>query len=202
MTVTNQATEPAPAGHHTALEQPVDREPFARRVPRLGIQAGMRAVRVVHRLDGIEHDVPPDHVVYAGHSLWQAWQAHPAFRPADLIVGLDAGGIVPALAVALASRTPYRLAWKLDLDLPRKHVFHEPHARRREVFVYGELRGRRVLVVDDEVTTGQTITNLTAALCTAGADVVGVACLVEDTDGGGRSQLARQGLPLCALSTL
>lgn len=127
---------------------------------------------------------------------------HPGFRPHDLVLGLDAGGILPTVALASASDTPYRLSWRLDLDLPNKHVFREPHSALPELFVYGSFQGRRVLIVDDEVTTGRTAVNLTEVLTAAGADVVGVACLVEDTAGGGRAFLTGLGIPFCALTAL
>ncbi|WP_307962079.1 phosphoribosyltransferase [Salinispora arenicola] len=117
-------------------------------------------------------------------------------------MGLDAGGIVPTIALAWASGSQYRLAWKVNLDLPEKLVFHEPHARRLEVFAYGDFKGQRVLIVDDEITTGLTLNNLINALRAAGADVTGVLCLVEDTTGGGRCLLERNEVPLCVLTTL
>lgn len=174
----------------------------ARLVPRLDVADRVRAVRVVHRVDGIEHAVHPDELLDVGERLWGLWQAHEGYRDHDLILGLDAGGILPTIAVAMASATPYRLAWKLNLDLPDKKVFHEPHARRLEVFTYGDLRGQRVLVVDDEITSGRTLANLIAVLRAAHADVAGVTCLVEDRSGNGRSLLNGLGVPLCTLTTL
>jgi adenine phosphoribosyltransferase len=156
----------------------------------------------MHALDGIEQEVPPGMVDVVGRTLWDAWRQHPDFRPHDLLVGLDAGGILPTVALASASATPYRLAWRLNLDLPDKHTFLEPHSALPELFLYGRFEGRRVLIVDDEVTTGRTAANLGSALNDAGADVVGVACLVEDTTGGARARLADSGLPLCSLTSL
>ncbi|MGH3736183.1 MAG: phosphoribosyltransferase family protein [Micromonosporaceae bacterium] len=174
----------------------------ARIVTRLGVSAGVRNVRVIHQLDGIENEVYPSDLLSVGHQLWSRWRRHESFRDHDLILGLDAGGILPTVAVALATGTPYRLAWKLNLDLPDKLVFHELHARRTEVFTYGRLGGRRVLIVDDEVTTGRTLAHLVDVLRQADVDVVGVACLVEDAAGGGRRLLESVGVGLCALTTL
>lgn len=169
----------------------------ARRVRRLGLPPG-RDVRIVHELDGILGPVPPQALLHAGSALWAEWTRHPQYTAPDLLLGLDAGGILPTVAVALASGLPYRLAWKLDLDLPGKRRFSEPHARRTDVFAYGELTGARVLVIDDEITTGETIGNLIAVVRNAGATVAGVACLVEDTRGGARLE----GVPLCTLTRL
>ncbi|TKG60261.1 phosphoribosyltransferase [Prauserella endophytica] len=172
------------------------------RVRRLGVGPGAREVRIVHELDGILGEVHPAALLRTGHALWQAWCRHPAFTMPDLLLGLDAGGILPTVAVALASELPYRLAWKLDLDLPDKHQFSEPHARRTEVFTYGDLAGARVLVVDDEITTGGTLTNLVGVLRKADAEVTGIACLIEDTTGGARRALQPLGVALCTLTHL
>jgi adenine phosphoribosyltransferase len=119
-----------------------------------------------------------------------------------VLLGLDAGGILPTVAIALVSDTPYRLAWKLDLDLPDKRQFSEPHARRTDVYTYGDLAGSRVLIIDDEITTGATVHNLVATLRAASANVVGVACLIEDTTGDGRQRLMSAEVPLCTLTRL
>jgi adenine phosphoribosyltransferase len=172
------------------------------RIRRLGVEAGVRDVRVVHALDGVLTEVAPGQLTAVGGALWTAWcSSNPAGRP-DLLLGLDAGGILPAVAVALASNLPYRLAWKVDLDLPHKQRFSEPHARRTHVFTYGDLADRRVLIVDDEVTTGHTLAGLVGVLRDTGAQVAGAVCLVEDTAGEGRQVLANLDVPLCALRTL
>jgi len=174
----------------------------ARRVRRLGVPPRTRDVRIVHELDGILDDVHPSELLRTGSELWERWLHHPAFVAPDVLLGLDAGGILPTVAVALASRVPYRLAWKLDLDLPAKHRFTEPHARRTEVFTYGDLAGAKVLIVDDEITTGRTLANLAKLLLGRGVEVTGVACLVEDTDGDARGLLESLGVPVCTLTRL
>jgi adenine phosphoribosyltransferase len=174
----------------------------ARRVRRLGVAADTRDVRIVHELDGILDHVYPTTLLRTGRALWTAWFGHPAFAAPDLLLGLDAGGILPTIAVALASGLPYRLAWKLDLDLPGKRRFTEPHARRTNVFTYGNLTGARVLIVDDEITTGATLCNLVAVLRRADVEVTGIACLIEDTTGNARPRLEALGVPLCTLTRL
>jgi adenine phosphoribosyltransferase len=172
------------------------------RVRRLGVPEEIRDIRIVHELDGILDQVQPMTLLRTGSTLWKAWCRHPAFATPDVLIGLDAGGILPTIAMALASDLPYRLAWKLDLDLPDKRRFTEPHARRTEVFAYGDLGGARVLLVDDEVTTGNTLSNLAAVLRDADVHVLGVACLIEDTLGNARPLLESQGVPLCTLTQL
>ncbi|MGL5864539.1 MAG: phosphoribosyltransferase domain-containing protein [Dermatophilaceae bacterium] len=174
----------------------------ARRVRRLGVPPRTRDVRIVHPLDGILDQVHPATLRRTGSALWEAWSRHPDFAAPDVLLGLDAGGILPTVAVALASDLPYRLAWKLDLDLPDKMSFAEPHAQRTEVFTYGDLAGTRVLIVDDEITTGNTLSNLVSALRKSAVAVTGIACLIEDTAGNARPLLESLGVPLCTITRL
>lgn len=184
----------------TATESELDYR--ASRVRRLGVPPGTRDIRIVHELDGILDPVSPEDLLRIGHALWNTWTDHPRFAQPDLILGLDAGGIPPTVAVSLAAGLPYRLAWKLDLQLPDKHQFSEPHARRTDVFTYGDLVGQRVLVVDDEVTTGRTLSSLVTVLRGSGVDIVGIACLVEDTSSHPRRVLAEQEVALCTLTRI
>lgn len=172
----------------------------ARRVRRLGVEPQTRDVRVVHELDGILDQVEPAALLRTGNALWRAWRRHPAFATPEVLLGLDAGGILPTVAVALASDVPYRLAWKLNLDLPTKHRFTEPHARRSDVFAYGDLAATKVLLIDDETTTGNTLANLVTVLRGAAVEVVGVACLIEDATGSARALLDSLEVPLCTLT--
>lgn len=172
------------------------------RVRRLGAAPLTRDVRIVHELDGILDAVHPAALLRTGNRLWAECRRHPVYVRPDVLLGLDAGGILPTVAVASASGVPYRLAWKLDLNLPDKRQFSEPHARRTDVFTYGDLAGVRVLIVDDEITTGHTLANLVAVLRAGQAVVTGIACLVLDTTGDGRARLEGMGVPLCALTRL
>jgi orotate phosphoribosyltransferase len=57
-----------------------------------------------------------------------------------------------------------------------------------------DVAGRRVLAVEDTSTTGGSVLTAVEALCEAGADVVGVAVIV-DRDTGAREAIEGQGLP-------
>jgi hypothetical protein len=76
------------------------------------VPPGTRDIRVVHEIDGILDPVHPTDLYQAGRALWSLWTGHDATARPDLLLGLDAGGILPTVAVALASNLPYRLAWK------------------------------------------------------------------------------------------
>ncbi|MDX3025955.1 phosphoribosyltransferase domain-containing protein [Streptomyces acidiscabies] len=176
----------------------------ARVVERLGIGATSRRERVVHSLDGLEDPVRPEALDATGQLLWKHVEEHlpSADHTADFLLGLDAGGIVPTLALAHASRMPYKIAWKLHLPLDGAVRFQEPHAMRTDVFAYNIAPGQRIVLVDDEITTGQTLAGLVRGLREAGAEPLAVACLVEDTTRGARALLDSLGLPLISLTTI
>lgn len=175
----------------------------AKVVERRGVTKQQRAERVIHRLDGIEVPVTTHDVKATADELWEKCQASlDHLDRVDFILGLDAGGIIPTLGMAEASGLPYKIAWKLDLPLPGAVRFTEPHAMRRDVHAYHIEAGQRILIVDDEVTSGMTLINLTEALRHAGADPVGAACLVEDARQPGRERLAAAGIGLVSLMTI
>ncbi|MFD0404153.1 phosphoribosyltransferase [Kitasatospora sp. NPDC127116] len=177
--------------------------PFtARVVERLSVPETSRRERVIHSLDGLEQPVHTADLISVGQNLWKTANAEMALGPVDYLLGLDAGGIIPTLAVAQAAGLPYKIAWKLHLPLEGMVQFSEPHARRTDVYAYGITRGSRVLLVDDEITTGQTLANLAQRLRYAGAIPLGAICLVEDQRHTGRQNLADLGLPLTSLHTI
>jgi len=179
--------------------------PFsARIVERLGVNATSRRERVIHSLDGLEDPVHPDTLATVGARLWQRVQEQvpDGLGPVDFLLGLDAGGILPTVSLAAAAELPYKIAWKLHLPLDGAVRFSEPHAMRTDVFAYGIAPGHRIILVDDEITTGRTLADLTRRLREAGAVPLAAACLVEDTTRGARELLGGLDLPLVALTTI
>lgn len=73
---------------------------------------------------------------------------------------------------------------------------------RTDVFAYGIAPGQRIVIVDDEITTGRTLADLTRRLREAGAVPLAATCLVEDTTRGARALLDELELPLVSLTTI
>ncbi|EGX59789.1 phosphoribosyltransferase [Streptomyces zinciresistens K42] len=179
--------------------------PFtAQIVERLSVGATSRRERVIHSLDGLENPVHPETLAHTGAGLWRLLQEQvpDGLGSVDFLLGLDAGGILPTVALASAAQLPYKIAWKLHLPLDGAVRFSEPHAMRTDVFAYGITPGQRIVVVDDEITTGRTLADLTRRLREAGAAPLVAACLVEDTTRGARDLLTDLGLPLVSLTTI
>jgi orotate phosphoribosyltransferase len=78
---------------------------------------------------------------------------------------------------------------KLDAFVVRKS--EKAHGLQRRI-EGPDVAGRRVLAVEDTSTTGSSVLTAVDALQEAGADVVGVAVVVER---GARQKIAERGLP-------
>jgi orotate phosphoribosyltransferase len=88
----------------------------------------------------------------------------------DVVVGAETAGVPLAASVALAAGLPFAFVRKPGY---RGHEIDEPPVRGADV------AGRRVLLVDDAVSSGTAVERFTAALAGAGAEVVGVFVLVD-----------------------
>jgi orotate phosphoribosyltransferase len=88
----------------------------------------------------------------------------------DVVVGAETAGVPLAASVAMAAGIPFAFVRKPGY---RGHEPDEPPVRGADV------GGRRVLLVDDAVSSGTAVERFTAALAGAGAEVVGVFVLVD-----------------------
>jgi orotate phosphoribosyltransferase len=88
----------------------------------------------------------------------------------DVVVGAETAGVPLAAAISLASGLPFAFVRKPGY---RGHEIDEPPTRGADV------AGRRVLLVDDAVSSGTAVERFTAALAGEGAEVVGVFVLVD-----------------------
>jgi adenine phosphoribosyltransferase len=154
------------------------------------------ATPIGHELHGIDQPVEPHRLLVTGSALWAAWLDYRPGATPEVLIGLGTSGIIPTVAVAIAAGLPYHLARRLDGDVSDEI----PGTRRGGFLVSGRLRGKRVLVVDDEVTDGHTLASFVVALRDEGAEVVGTLCLTEAADGTGRSRVESTGIPLCAVN--
>lgn len=109
--------------------------------------------------------------------------------PFDAVGGLTLGADPVACAMMHVASARGRA---LDAFVVRKGEKHHGLQRRIEG---PDVAGRRVLAVEDTSTTGGSVLTAVAALRDAGADVVGVAVVV---DRGARSHVESAGLPYFA----
>jgi orotate phosphoribosyltransferase len=88
----------------------------------------------------------------------------------DVIVGAETAGVPLAAAISLEGGLPFAFIRKPGY---RGHEPDEPPVRGADV------AGRRVLLVDDAISSGTAVERFTAALTGAGAEVAGVFVLVD-----------------------
>jgi len=125
---------------------------------------------------------------------------HPAV---DVVLGIEARGFVLGAGVAHALRTG--MAWarkpgKLPVVAHRASYTLEYGTAVLELPADVLTHGQRVLVVDDVLATGGTLAAACELVEAAGAEVAGLAVVIELADLGGRKQLT--GRPLRALLAL
>lgn len=135
-----------------------------------------------------------------------------AFRDArpTRILTAEVSGIVPAVMAAKALQNlPVVYARKHKPITMSEPVFIEvapSHTKGSEVnlMVSPEFldKGDRILIVDDFLATGRTIEALARIVDNAGAELVGIATVVEKTFEGGRQSLSRWGVPILSVATI
>ncbi|WP_026311264.1 orotate phosphoribosyltransferase [Parafrankia elaeagni] len=102
----------------------------------------------------------------------------------DLLAGLELGGV--PLATLLSART----------GLPARFVRKKAKEYgTRRIAEGGEVEGRRIVLVEDVVTSGGAVLDATRVLREEGAVVEDVLCVIDRQEGG-RERLAEVGLTL------
>ncbi|CAI7975639.1 MULTISPECIES: orotate phosphoribosyltransferase [Parafrankia] len=102
----------------------------------------------------------------------------------DLLAGLELGGV--PLATLLSART----------GLPARFVRKKAKEYgTRRIAEGGEVEGRRIVLVEDVVTSGGAVLDATRVLREQGAVVEDVLCVIDRQEGG-RERLAEIGLTL------
>ncbi|PZS16946.1 MAG: orotate phosphoribosyltransferase [Pseudonocardiales bacterium] len=169
--------------------------------PRLRLAALVRQLAVMHRRVTLSSGAQADYYV----DLRRVTLHHEAAPLIGMLVreltsdwsyqavgGLTLGADPVAAAVLHAPGPP------VDAFVVRKATKQHGLQRRIEG---PDVAGRRVLAVEDTSTTGASVLTAVAALREAGADVVGVATVV-DRDTGAREAIEAAGLPYRALLEL
>jgi adenine phosphoribosyltransferase len=115
-----------------------------------------------------------------------------AFGPVDKVVGIEARGFILAAPVAYETRAgfvPVRKKGKLPSATFAKDYNLEYGSATLEVHQDAFAAGDRVLIVDDVLATGGTALAAATLVRQAGAEVVGVAVLMELSFLNGRAKI-------------
>ena len=163
--------------------------------------------RGILKVDGfVNHQVDVELMLHAGRELAQRF----ASAGPTKVLTAEISGIAPAVTTALALRLPVVYARKTKPITMPDQVYHASapsHTKGHfvELMVSPEvLQGSdRILIVDDFLASGQTIAALARIVQDSGAELVGIAALIEKTFEGGRQLLASQfDVPIESLVTI
>jgi orotate phosphoribosyltransferase len=110
----------------------------------------------------------------------------------EVVVGAETAGVPLAASVSLAAELPFAFVRKPGY---RGHEIDEPPVRGADVAT------RRVLLVDDAVSSGTSVERFTTSLTGVGAEVVGVFVLVDMRDVAATVSPVAAELPTGAVST-
>jgi len=110
----------------------------------------------------------------------------------EVVVGAETAGVPLAASLSLAAELAFAFVRKPGY---RGHEIDEPPVRGAEV------AGRRVLLVDDAISSGTSVERFTASLAGVGAEVVGVFVLVDMRDVADAVSPVAAALPTDAVST-
>jgi orotate phosphoribosyltransferase len=110
----------------------------------------------------------------------------------EVVVGAETAGVPLAASISLSAELPFAFVRKPGY---RGHEIDEPPVRGADV------AGRRVLLVDDAISSGTSVERFAASLAGVGAEVVGVFVLVDMRDVADAVSPVAAALPTDAVST-
>ena len=174
-------------------------EALKERIKREGQNLG----RGILKVDSfINHQVDPELMVAVGRELAGRFGGAGATK----VLTAEISGIAPALTTALALGIPVVYARKSKPITMPEQVYRQiapSHTKGRQVELMASpefLRpSDRILIVDDFLASGQTISALVRLVEEAGAELVGIGTLIEKRFEGGRAQLEKLGIPIESL---
>ncbi|MGD1993007.1 MAG: xanthine phosphoribosyltransferase [Anaerolineae bacterium] len=150
----------------------------------------------------INHQIDPRLMQEAGKILADRFRGARATK----ILTAEISGIAPALATGLFLQLPVIFARKSKPITMTEPVYVESapsHTKGMEVLLMASPEyleaGDRVLIIDDFLATGNTISALVRLVAKAKATLVGIGVLIEKQFEGGRSVLAELNVPVEAL---
>lgn len=153
----------------------------------------------------INHQIDPALMVQVGREMARRF----ANANVNKVLTAEISGIAPALATGHALDVPVVYARKTRPVTMTGPVFVEvapSHTKGRDVFLMVSTEflgpGDRVLVVDDFLATGATISALVRLVSHAEAELVGIGTVVEKAFEGGRAALEVLGVPIVSLAVV
>lgn len=169
-------------------------------------QEGLILSDTVLKVDSfLNHQVDTQLALAIGQEFAQIF----AGRPITKVLTVEASGIQFAMAAGIALNVPFIYAKKKKAVTLAEDVYSaEVHSFTRQetyrISISRKYLGPedRVLIVDDFLATGAALVGLTDIVAEAGAELVGVGCVIEKSFQEGRGLLERRGIEVHALARI
>tara|TARA_B100000508_G_scaffold108364_1_gene86464 strand:- start:3601 stop:4194 length:594 start_codon:yes stop_codon:yes gene_type:complete len=108
----------------------------------------------------------------------------------ELIVGLPTSGTIMAPALSLVRGTPYNFGIGHEFESKDTAFgFVEDERNKKPIYLYVLEKHHKVIIIEDEVTSGNGVIALTKAIREWGAEVVEIATVVETLNFGARDKV-------------
>lgn len=168
---------------------------------------GRNLGRGILKVDGfINHQLDPQLTMGMGEAFAASFAAAGATGITKIITA-EVSGIAPALTTGIVLGVPVVYARKtrpITMKEGSYSAIAPSHTKGSEVelIISPEyLRASdRVLLIDDFLATGLTISALARLIAQCGATLCGIGCIVEKSFEGGRAALAHLNVPIVALA--
>jgi len=170
---------------------------------------GRNLGRGILKVDGfINHQLDPVLTLAMGHEFAQRFAAA-GVTHITKIVTAEVSGIAPALTTAIVLNVPVVYARKSrPVTMPSGYYSAKAPSHTKggivELIISPEylFPTDRVLLIDDFLATGLTISALADVIGQCGATLCGIGCLVEKRFEGGRKHLQPLGVPIVSLAVI
>lgn len=170
---------------------------------------GRNLGRGILKVDGfINHQLDPALSMAMGEEFARRFAAAGVMGITKIITA-EVSGIAPALTTGIVLGVPVIYARKTR-PITMKSGTYQAQAPSHtkggvvDLIISPEylLPEDRVLLIDDFLATGKTISALATLVAQCGATLCGIGCLIEKDFEGGRQQLAALGVPIVSLALI
>ena len=99
-------------------------------------------------------------------------------KDVNYILGFAEGGLLSAYAVAEVTNLPFIGSYRVRLKTEHEIHFTEPHSARADHYIYGLRSGDKVVIIEDEITTGSTLLSALESLEKSNITVVDIGAFI------------------------